>query len=66
MPYDTESNIRAPVILNLLNSLRKRDKMSSKSAFDLFSLTRLTLYDYARLHKGIFINIILNYIHTYN
>ena len=32
-----ESNIRAPVLLNLLNSLRKKDKMLDKLSFYLFS-----------------------------
>ena len=35
------SYIRALVLLNLLNSLRKRDKMLGKLAFYLFSPTRL-------------------------
>ena len=39
--FNFKSNIRAPVLLNLLNSLRKRDKMLDKSRIYLFSPTRL-------------------------
>ena len=38
---DIESNIHALVLLNLLNSLRKRDKCSQSLAFYLFSSARL-------------------------
>ena len=41
MSRDKKSNIRAPVLLNLLNSLRKRDKMLDKPSIYLFSSTRL-------------------------
>ena len=41
MSYDIESNIRAPVLLNLLNSLQKEIKCSASLAFYLFSPTRL-------------------------
>ena len=36
-----EFNIRAPVLLNLLNSLRKRDQMLGKPRLYLLSSTRL-------------------------
>ena len=36
-----ESRIRAPVLLNLLNSLRKRGKMLDKPSIYLVSITRL-------------------------
>ena len=63
MRFQIESNIRAHVLINLLNSLRKRDRMLGKPRIYLFPQTRF-IYPVKHEHscKILFLNNFKHYV----
>ena len=63
MSYDIESNIRALVLLNLLNELGKRDKMRGLPSILSLSPTRL-INSIKHEHSFQILNLIIIFLNT--